>query len=89
MHAVVYADGAQEAKNAQVMGQTQNPKGLKKRKISERNGPKSENSETNCENTHFSSRLGVKKVICLMKMLEVVLQNCAPRVGRKHNFQKM
>ena len=45
MHAVVFADGAQEAKNAQVMGQTQNSKGLKKRKISERNGPKSDKSK--------------------------------------------
>ena len=45
MHAVVYADGAQEAKNAQVMGQTQNSKGLKKRKISDRNGQKSDKSK--------------------------------------------
>ena len=45
MHAVVFADGAQEAKNAQVMGQTQNSKWLKKRKISERNGPKSDKSK--------------------------------------------
>ena len=29
MHAVVFADGAQEAKNAQVMGQTQNSKRLR------------------------------------------------------------
>ena len=45
MHAVVFADGAQEAKNAQVMGQTQNSKGLKKRKISDRNGQKSDKSK--------------------------------------------
>ena len=45
MHAVAYADGAQEAKNAQVMGQTQNSKGLKKRKISDRNGQKSDKSK--------------------------------------------
>ena len=45
MHAVVYADEAQEAKNAQVMGQTQNSKGLKKRTISDRNGQKSDKSK--------------------------------------------
>ena len=45
MHAVVFADGAQEAKNAQVMGQTQNSKGLKKRKISDRNGQRSDKSK--------------------------------------------
>ena len=45
MHAVVFADGAQKAKNAQVMGQTQNSKGLKKRKISDRNGQKSDKSK--------------------------------------------
>ena len=41
MHAVVFADGAQEAKNAQVVGQTQNSKGPKKRTNSDRNGQKS------------------------------------------------
>ena len=45
MYAVVFADGAQEAKNAQVMGQMQNSKGLKKRKISDRNGQKSDKSK--------------------------------------------
>ena len=31
MHAVVFADGAREAKNAQVVGENQNLNGLKKR----------------------------------------------------------
>ena len=62
MHAVVFADEAQEAKNAQVMGQTQNPKGLKKRKISERNGPKSDKSNSNDKKCSYRGRLGVKKV---------------------------
>ena len=38
MHAVVFADGAREAKNAQVVGENQNSDGLKKRKNSDRNG---------------------------------------------------
>ena len=33
MHAVVFADGAREAKNAQVVGHNQNSDGFKKRKI--------------------------------------------------------
>ena len=41
MHAVVFADGAQEAN----IGQRQNSKGLKKRKISGRNGQKSDKSK--------------------------------------------
>ena len=40
MHAVIFVGGAQEAKNAQVMGQTQNSNGLKKRKNCDRNGQK-------------------------------------------------
>ena len=38
MHAVVFADPAQEAKSAQVVGRLQNSNGLKKRKNSDRNG---------------------------------------------------
>ena len=47
MHAVVFADRAPEAKNAQVMGENQNSKGLKKRKNSDRNGQKSDKSKYN------------------------------------------
>ena len=45
MHAVVFAGRAPEAKNAQVMGETENSKGLKKRKNSDRNGQKSDQSK--------------------------------------------
>ena len=45
MHAVVFADRAPEAKNAQVMGENQNSKGLKKRKNSDQNGQKSDRSK--------------------------------------------
>ena len=45
MHAVVFADRAPEAKNAQVMGENENSKGLKKRKNSDRNGQKSDKSK--------------------------------------------
>ena len=38
MHAVVFADGALEAKNAQVTSHKQNSQGFKKRKNSGRNG---------------------------------------------------
>ena len=51
MHAVVFADRAPEAKNAQVMGENQNSKGLKKRKNSDRNGQESDkiiSSEEKC-----------------------------------------
>ena len=45
MHAVVFADGALEAKNAQVIGHNQIFEGLNKRKNSDRNGPKSDKSK--------------------------------------------
>ena len=45
MHAVVFADRAPEAKNAQVTCENQNSKGLKKRKNSDRNGQRSDKSK--------------------------------------------
>ena len=45
MHAVVFSDRTPEAKNAQVIGKNQNPKGPKKRKNSDRNGKKSDKSK--------------------------------------------
>ena len=45
MHAVVFADRAPEATNAQVMGENQNSKGLKKHTNSDRNGQKSDKSK--------------------------------------------
>ena len=53
MHAVVFADRAPEAKNAQVMGENQNSKGLKKRKNSDRNGQKSDKSKFNGKKCSF------------------------------------
>ena len=38
MHAVVFADGAREAKNAQVPSDNQNFEGVKKRTNGDRNG---------------------------------------------------
>ena len=45
LHAVVFADGALEAKNAQVTSRLQNFNGLKKRKNSDRNGQKIDKSK--------------------------------------------
>ena len=53
MHAVVFADRAQEAKSAHVMGRLQNFHGLKKRKNSDRNGQKSEKSKYICKKCSF------------------------------------
>ena len=47
MLAVVFADRAPEAKNAQVMGDNQNSKELKKGTKSDRNGQKSDKSNSN------------------------------------------
>ena len=53
MHAVVFADRAPEAKNAQVMGENQNSEGVKKRKNRDRNGQKSEKSKYNGKKCSF------------------------------------
>ena len=45
MHAVVFADRAQEAKSAQVVGHNQNFQMLNKRKNGDRNGHKSDKSK--------------------------------------------
>ena len=45
MHAVVFADRAQEAKIEQVGGQNQNFEGLSKRKSNDRNGHKDNKSK--------------------------------------------
>ena len=61
-HVVVFADRDPEAKNAQVMGENQNSKGLKKRKNSDRNGQKSDKSKSNKKKCSFWGRLGRKTV---------------------------
>ena len=53
LHAVVFADGALEAKSAQVIGRLQNSNGLKKRKNSDRNGQKSDKSKSNEKKCSF------------------------------------
>ena len=68
MHAVVFADRTPEAKNAQVMGENQNSKGLKKRKNSDRNGQKSDKSKSNDNKCSYWSRLEIKKVKLLIKI---------------------
>ena len=67
MHAVVFADGAREAKIAQVVGENQNFDGLKKRKNSDQNGQKSEKSKSNDKKSSYRGRLGVKKVKFLIE----------------------
>ena len=78
MHAVVFADRAPEAKNAQVIGENQNSKGLKKRKNSDRNGQKSDQSKSNEKKCSSRGRLGGKKVKTSIEVLEVVFRTCAP-----------
>ena len=67
MYAVVAADRAPEAKNAQVMGENENSKGLKKRKNSDRNGQKSDKSKSNEKKCSFWGRSGVKQVKMLIE----------------------
>ena len=54
MYAVVAADRVPVAKNAQVMGENQNSKGLNKQKNSDPNDQKSDKSEPNEQKGLFS-----------------------------------
>ena len=78
MHAVVFADRAQEAKSAQVMGPLQNCNGLEKRKNSDRNGQKSEKSKSNAKKCSYRGRVGGQKSEifnqkCLKSFCKIVL----------------
>ena len=89
MHAVVFADRAPEAKNAQVMGENQNSKGLKKRKNRDRNGQKSEKSKSNWEQCSFWSRLGGgKSKTNDRKCLKLFFENVLPTVARSTFLEK-
>ena len=82
MHAVVFADRAPEAKNAQVMGENENSQGLKKRKNSDRNGQESEKSKSNDKKLCFWGRFGGEKSEkfdrkCLQLFFEIVLPTAA------------
>ena len=54
MYAVVAADRAPEAKNAHVMGENQNSKGVKRRNHSDPSDQKSDKSEPNGQKGPFS-----------------------------------
>ena len=62
MHAVVFADRAPEAKNAQVMGETHNSNDLKKQKNCNRNGQKSNKSKYHEKKSSICGRLESKKL---------------------------
>ena len=53
MHAIVVADGALEAKDAQVTNEKQHFEGFKKRKNRDRNGKKSNKSKQNDNTCYF------------------------------------
>ena len=89
MHAVVFADRAPEAKNAQVMGENQNSKGLKKRKNSDRNGQKSDKSKENGKQYSFWGRLGGGESEKIDRMgLKSFFENVLPTVARSTFLKK-
>ena len=53
MHTVIFADGALEAKNAQVTSEKQHFDGLKKRTNSDQNDQKSDKSKSNEKTCSF------------------------------------
>ena len=66
MYAVVAADRVPEAKNAQVMGENQNSKGLKKQQNSDPNDQKGDKSEPNGQTGLFSRPFRGQKSLSLI-----------------------
>ena len=64
MHAVVFADRAPEAKIAQVMGENQNSKGLKKRKIAIGTARRARRANKIRKNALFEAAWGSKRCKC-------------------------
>ena len=90
MHAVVFADGAQEAKNAQVMGQKRKMlKGSRSEKIAIGTAKRAIRANKITKNAIIGAVWGSKKWNFQPKVHEIVLQNCAPRRGRNNIFEKM
>ena len=82
-HAVVFADRAPEAKNAQVICENQNSKGLKKRKNSDRNGQQSDKGKSNGKQCSFWGRLGGGKSEFVDRMcLKSFFVNVLPTAAR-------
>ena len=89
VHAVVFADRAPEAKNAQVIGETQNSKGLKKRKNSDRNGQKSDKSKSDEKKCSFWGRLGGGKVKTMIESAwSCFSKMCSPPRQEQHFLKK-
>ena len=65
IHAVVFADGILEARNAHVASEKQHLKGLKKQKYGEPNDRTSDTSERNSEDRDHPSRRGRVKLYVL------------------------
>ena len=61
LHAVVFADGALEAKSAQVMGRLQNSNGLKRRKIAIGTAKRAIGANQITNNALFEAASGSKK----------------------------
>ena len=88
MHTFIFVGRALGANNARHCGEKHHFEGGMKRKKTEANGQRSDNSKSNTKKTIFEADWGSKKWCFWWKMLEVVLQKCASRSGEKHIFEK-
>ena len=80
MHAVVFADRAPEAKNAQAISENLN---------SDRNGQRSDKSKSNRKKWSFRGRLGGEKSEAIdRKCLKLFFENVLPTVARSTFLEK-
>ena len=88
-HAVVFADRAPEAKNAQVIGETHNSNDLKKRKNCHRNGQKRREGQIQWEKMLLLWPFGEQKSAKSdRKCLKFFFRNVLPTEGGEHFFAK-
>ena len=67
MHTVIFAHGALEAKNAQVMGHNQNFEGARSEKRANRTSQGAKRASKSDKSSSSEGRLGVKKVKILIE----------------------
>ena len=67
MHTILFADWAQEAKNAQVTGHSETFDRLMERTNTEPNEQRSDRNGQSDENSRFAFLVGVQKVVFLMQ----------------------
>ena len=88
VHAVVFAVGSLDRKNAHVTSESKIFDGLMDRKKTEPNEQRSDRNEQSDEHSHFDLQLGVRKWLVDAKWCGSISKNVLPTEGGEHFFIK-